>query len=348
MKVFIQLEDGTVFEGKSFGAPLKTLGGSFALHSAMIGHQEVMTDPSNQDKILIFSYPLIGGYGTNFEDLESERPTIKALVCRKAMDHVTNFRSEMDLDHFLKYFNVVGVEEVDTRGLGRHLRKMGPLRGLISKRLLTPSQMEEYFEMEDGNLLERVSSKEIIRIEGQGPSIGVWDFGIKNSTLNALSNMGLDITIYPAMVSFEEILNGDHKGLFLSSGPGVAVHYLDIVHDIREMIGQVPLYGMGLGAQFLGLAIGGQLDRLSQPHLGASVPVKDLKSGRVYMTSQNHDYAISNLPEEAEILYESGVDASIEGFVHREKNVRGIFFDPQGGPGADDLEKEWLEYFQGL
>lgn len=348
MKVFIQLEDGTFFEGKSFGGQMRTVGGTFALHSAMIGHQEVMTDPANQDKILVFSYPLIGGYGTNFEDFESDRPTIKALVCRKAMDHVTNFRSEMDLDHFLKYFQIIGVEEVDTRGLNRHLRKAGPLRGIISKRLLTPSQMEEYFEAEPGNLLERVSTKEIVHIEGPGASLGVWDFGIKNSTLNALADMGLDLTIYPAMVSYEEILAAGHKGLFLSSGPGVAAHYFDLVNDLRELIGQIPLYGMGLGAQFLGLALGGQLNRLDQAHLGASLPVKEEKTGRVYMTSQNHDYGISHLPDSVEILYRSGIDGSIEGFVHREKQVRAIFFDPQGGPGADDLKHEWLDYFKGL
>ena len=348
MKVFIQLEDGTIFEGTSFGANIKTIGGSFVLHSAMIGYEEIMTDPSNQDRILIFTYPLIGGYGTNFEDLESDKPTIKALICRKAMDHVTNFRSEMDLDHFLKYFKIIGVENVDTRGLAKHLRQAGPLRGVISKRLLTPSQMEGYFEMEEGNLLERVSTKEIVEIKGAGPSVGVWDFGIKNSTLNFLSNLDLNITLYPAMVSYEQILKSNHQALFLSSGPGVAAHYFDIVNDIREMMGQIPIYGIGLGAQFLGLALGGQLNRLKGGHHETSHPVKDIKTGRVYMTSQNHEYGISQLPEEVEILYTSEIDSSIEGFAHKEKRVKGVFFDPQGSPGADDLQVDCFEFFKNL
>lgn len=348
MKVFIQLEDGTVFEGDSFGTSPSTLGGSFIINSGMIGYEEVMTDPSNKDKILVLTYPLIGGYGSNFEDLESESPTVKAIICRKAMSYVTNFRSEMNLENFLKYFDVLGVENVDTRGLARHLRDFGPLKGLITERLLTPSQMEEYFEAEDSNIIEKVSTKEIVEIQGPGLSIGIWDFGIKNSTLNTLASMGLDITLYPSMVSYEEILQANHDALFLSTGPGFAAHYTDIVNDIREIIGQLPIYGMGLGAQFLGLALEGQLERLKHAHQSPSHPVHALGTGRVYMTSQNHDYTISKLPKEVEILYISGMDGTIEGFKWEEKKIRGVFFDPQGGPGSDDLKEEFVAFFKSL
>lgn len=334
--MYIQLEDGTVFTGKQFSGKQRRVGGRFTVHSTMIGHEEVMTDPANLDRILLFTYPLVGGYGMNFEDNQSDGPTISAFICRRAMENATNFRSEMDLKDYLNYYDVVGIEDVDTRGLIRHLKETGTQRGVITDRLMTPSEMDEYFAGQNPNTIEEVSTIEVTEIEGEGPTVALWDFGVKDGILEELNDAGYRLIVYPAMTNYEAILDDNPDLLFLSSGPGVAAHYLDLVHDIGQMIGKLPIYGMGLGAQFLGLALGGDLVKLASPHAGASIAVKG-GGERVYMTSQNREYGIEHLPESVAINYRNVADGSVEGFVDKENNAVGVLFDPFGLPGARDL-----------
>ncbi|MDY3119032.1 MAG: carbamoyl phosphate synthase small subunit [Peptoniphilus sp.] len=339
--MYIQLEDGTVFKGKQFSGKKRRVGGRFTVHSAMIGHEEVMTDPANLDRILLFTYPLVGGYGMNFEDNQSDGPTISAFICRRAMENATNFRSEMDLKAYLDYYDVVGIEDVDTRGLIRHLNENGMQRGVITDRLMTPSEMDAYFAEQNPNTIEEVSTIEVTEIEGDGPTVALWDFGVKDGILEQLNDAGYRLIVYPAMTNYEEILKDEPDLLFLSSGPGVAAHYLDIVHDVGQMIGKLPIYGMGLGAQFLGLALGGDLEKLASPHAGASIPVKG-DGDRVYMTSQNREYGIDRLPEAVKITYRNVADDTVEGFVHEENKAVGVLFDPFGLPGARDLLADQL------
>ena len=338
METFIPLEDGTVFKGRQFAGRRKKVGGHFLVHGTMIGHEEVMTDPANLDRLLIFTYPLVGGYGMNFEDNQSEGPTISALICRKAMENATNFRSEMDLKAYLDYHDVVGVEEADTRGLIRHLRKSGGQRGIITDRLLTPSEMERFFAAENPNTIEAVSAVEVAEIEGGEKTVALWDFGVKDGTMEKLRELGFSVVVYPAMTNFDAILADRPDILFLSSGPGIAAQYVDIIQDIREILGKVPIYATGLGAQFLGMALGGSLQKLEQGHCGASIPVK-AADGRVYMTSQNHEYIVDDLPEDVERIYTHVSDQSIEGFYDAERRAYGVLFDPFGLSGARDLEE---------
>ncbi|MDD7363238.1 MAG: carbamoyl phosphate synthase small subunit [Peptoniphilus sp.] len=339
--MYIQLEDGSVFEGKQFSGTEKCVGGQLMVYSAMIGHQEVMTDPSNLDRMLLFTYPLIGGYGMNFDDAQADGPTISAFICRRAMGDATNFRSEMNLKEYLDYYDVVGIEEVDTRGLIKHLNESGMQRAVITDRLLTPSEMDEFFSEQDINTIEKVSTIEVTEIEGDGKTIALWDFGVKDGILEKLSEEGYRIVVYPAMTNYEEILKDDPDVLFLSSGPGMAANYLDIVHDVGQMLGKLPIYGIGLGAQFLGLALGGNLQKLARPHVGASIAVKG-DSSRVFMTSQNHDYHIEHLPESVAITYTHIGDDTIEGFYDERAGAYGVLFDPFGLPGAKDLLDEQL------
>lgn len=334
--MYIQLEDGTVFSGRQFSGKKQCVGGQLTVHATMIGHQEVMTDPSNLGRMLLFTYPLIGGYGMNFDDEQAEAPMISALICRRAMGDATNFRSEMNLKEYLDYYDIVGIEEVDTRGLVRHLNRTGMQRAVVTDRLLTPSEMETFFSEQIVNTIEEVSAVEITEIEGEGKTVAVWDFGVKEGMLERLNDEGYRLIVYPAMTNFEEILEDKPDVLFLSSGPGMAANYLDIVHDIAQMLGKLPIYGIGLGAQFLGMALGGNLQKLQRPHAGTSVAVKG-RGERVFMTSQNHEYVIEDLPESVEIEYRHVADKSIEGFYDRNQKAYGVLFDPFGFSGAADL-----------
>lgn len=345
--MYIQLEDGAVFKGKQFSGSKESVGGKLMVYSAMIGHEEVMTDPSNLGRILIFTYPLIGGYGMNFEDNQADGPTISAFICRRAMDDATNFRSEMNLKEYLDYYDIPGIEEVDTRGLVRHLNENGAQRAVITERLLTPSEMGEFFDEQNPNTIEAVSTIEVTEIEGEGKTVALWDFGVKDGILEKLSEEGYRIIVYPAMTNYEDILEDKPDVLFLSSGPGFAAHYLDIVHDVGQMIGKLPIYGIGLGAEFLGLALGGTLQKLDKPHAGASIPVKG-GDERIYMTSQNHEFYIETLPESVDITYTHLGDGSVEGFWDREQKAYGVLFDPFGLPGATDLLDEQLKQLKEL
>ncbi|MDO5301954.1 MAG: carbamoyl phosphate synthase small subunit [Tissierellia bacterium] len=349
MNVYIQLEDGKIFTGSHFGGKMRTVGGTFTVSSCMIGHQEIITDPSNIGKLMVFTYPLVGGYGMNFADNQSDQPVVEALIIREKMDHATNFRSEMNLNEYLRYHDIVGVEDVDTRGLIAHLRKNGPQRGIITTRLRTPSQMGELLEGQNPNVIEEVSVKEIMEIEGAGKKVAVWDFGIKNSCLNALSDLGFNLRVYPAMVNFDEILEDEPELLFLSSGPGNAAHYTDLVKDIRQVMGQVPIFAMGLGAQLLGLALGATLTKLPMGHYGTSLAVRELEGGAISMTAQNHDYTLTELEGAgAEVSHRNVADGSVEGFRHLEKRAHGVLFDPFGKSGADDLAGDITELLKNL
>ena len=184
--------------------------------------------------------------------------------------------------------------------------------------------------------IEEVSTIEVTEIEGDGPTVALWDFGVKDGILEALNDAGYRLIVYPAMTNYEAILDDEPDLLFLSSGPGVAANYLDLVHDIGQMIGKLPIYGMGLGAQFLGLALGGDLEKLASPHAGASIPVKG-EGERVYMTSQNREYGIDHLPESVKIDYRNVADHTVEGFTDEKNKAVGVLFDPFGLPGARDL-----------
>lgn len=337
MKVFIQLENGSVFEGKSFGAPIQTTAGLFTANGAMIGYEEVMTDPGNYGKFLVMTYPLIGGYGTNFEDMEADRPTIQALICRDAMSHATNFRKEMDLEEFLLYYEIMGIKGVDTRSLSKELQTQGDMRGVVGSRLLTPSQMEELFQDIEIPNLEEISTKETVELEGEKGNIGILDLGMKKSLLQYVADKGYKATIYSAGISSKEILEGEHNVVLVSSGPGKATDYPEIIETIRSLKETTPVIGVGMGAQMIGLALGGTLLPLETPHCTASHPVWSVDKERVYMTSQNHNYTIKEEKLLGKITYVSDVDKSVEGFENLKANRYGFLFDPLGKPGADDL-----------
>ncbi len=339
MKAKLILENGSVFEGDAFGH-LKEAVGEVAFNTSMTGYQEIITDPSNYGQIISMTYPLIGNYGINLDDMESDSPKIRGLIVREKADHPSNWRNEMELDGYLKQNRVIGLEGIDTRALTKVLRNHGSMVGIITLRDLTPGQIEHKFNTyHNKDAVDQVSTKERYIIDGKGHHIAFIDFGTKKSILNILNKMGLKITVYPFNTSYDEILKEDPYGIILSAGPGDSKSLTHVVDNIRGLVGKKPIFGFGLGHQLLALAIGGDVEKLKYGHRGSNHPVKNLRNGRILITSQNHGYVVSEkLPEDLVITHRNINDGSIEGIKHLSLPLMGVEFSPQADNFQDFMD----------
>lgn len=335
MKAYIQLEDGSIFQGKNFGASLPVTVGEFVFHTGMTGHQELLTDPGTYGKVVTFTYPHLGNYGFNIEDEESSKPMATAVVCRKKADHPNNFRCEMSVESYLSYYGIPGVEGVDTRALTKLLRKKGRLRGVISPEPLIRRELDEYLRsyVKKRAIYETTCSAPIVH--GSSPSVGLWDFGAKKSLSGSLAQE-TSFLQFPATWAEEEILDHSFSALFLSSGPGNPLDYPEITEKVKNLLGRIPMFGIGLGAQFLLLALGGTLELLPVGHRGCAYPVREVSTGKILMTTQNYDLNIKALPPSGTVDFININDKKIAGFSHREKKTRGVLFLPEGSPGSKD------------
>lgn len=338
MRAYLQLENGTTFSGTAFGK-VEDIVGEIILNNSMIGYEEVITDPTNKNKIVIMTYPQIGNYGFNLEDMEGEIPSIAALICRSRSKYPNNFRCEMNMDAFFNHFGLMGIEGIDTRALTRIIREEGSQRAVISAKRMTHTALQETINSYDTqNIIEEVTTKETYDIEGKGAKLAVWDFGIKKSLLNYFVERGLNIRVFPSMVSYEKILEFKPDGILLSNGPGIPMQYLDIINDVKELIGEAPILGVGKGAEFLAMAMGGKLRKLGFGHRGTGYPIKDIDYDRVYLSTQNHGFVLENIPEDTKITFRNMNDNTIEGFISKDEKSEGIFFHPEGHPGPKDTQ----------
>lgn len=346
MKAKLYLADGTVLSGKAFGAQGETVG-DLIFYTGMTGYQEMLTNPANSGKILAFTYPLIGNYGLSREDSEALTPWAQGIVVREYADYASNWRAVSDLDMFMKKHGIIGISGIDTRMLTRILRRRGRMKAVLTTNDKTAAELKERLnaEPEPADLVARVSTRHIQRIPGtrngrnSGKRVVIIDYGCKMSIIQALIDRGVDLVIVPYDTPATEILDLGPDGVLLSNGPGDPKHLLSTaVPVIQQLLGTVPLFGIGLGHQVLALACGADTVRMISDHRG-SQPVKDLLSGRSLITSQNHEYTV-----EPSSLAKSGLivthinphDQSIEGLMHPKHPAFSVQFYPEASPGSQD------------
>ncbi|MCH3963172.1 MAG: carbamoyl phosphate synthase small subunit [Clostridium sp.] len=336
MKAKLILENGDSFEGEAFGYLQDTVG-EVVFNTGMTGYEEILTDPSYYGQIVTMTYPLIGNYGINLSDVESESPKVKGFIVRENCKLSSNFRSELELEDYLKLNKIVGICGIDTRALTKLLRNNGTMKGIITvKDVNFPMVKDEIASFSNREAVSKVTAKNIYSIEGKRKHIAILDFGIKKSIINNFVDRGFKITVFPADTDAKTVLGIDPDLIFLSNGPGDPCDLKDEIKNIRELAVKKPTVGICLGHQLLALAFGGSTAKLKFGHRGCNHPVKDLQSGRVHITSQNHGYYVNKLPENMETTHISLNDGTIEGMRHKELPVYSIQFHPEAAPGPVD------------
>lgn len=336
MKAKLILQDGTIFEGKAFGY-LKDSVGEVVFNTSMTGYGEVLTDPSYYGQIVTMTYPLIGNYGINLEDVESTGVHVKGFIVREKSDDPNNFRCEMDLDTYLKQNKVIGLEGIDTRALTKILRNNGTMRGIITLEKASLEEVKSKLDkFSNTEAVRTVTRREIEHIKGTGKKVAVMDFGVKQNILRSFAARGCDITVFPAQTKPQEVLDINPDLIFLSNGPGDPEDLSDVIENIKELVGKKPIVGICLGHQLLALALGGQTDKLKFGHRGGNHPVKDLEEGRVFITSQNHGYYVSQVPENMEVTHINLNDNTVEGMRHKELSIYSVQYHPEACSGPKD------------
>lgn len=350
MKAVLLLEDGTVFEGASIGT-LDTVCGEVVFHTEMIGYQEVLTDPSCHGQILVMTYPLMGNWGINEADGESDKPQVKGLVVRELCDSPGIWRSRGKLGDYLKKYNIPGIQGIDTRELTRILRDKGTMKGLIvsKEQFRADNWLNTVREHQNTIPAEAVGTEKVIHRAGEGHRVALMDFGVRKSIVELLVKRDCDLYIFPAKAAPQEILAVNPAGIMLSNGPGNPKDDIKVVDRVRELFGKRPLFGTGLGHQLIALASGADTGRLKYGHRGGSHPVRDVEKGITCMTTQNHGYVVlkESLDKSgAEISHISVNDGSVEGLRYKDKPVFTVQFHPEVSPGpvkADYLIDEFME-----
>jgi carbamoyl-phosphate synthase small subunit len=354
----LALEDGTVFEGRSFGAPAER-SGEVVFNTSLTGYQEIFTDPSYSGQIVILTNPQIGNYGTNADDNESAKPYIEGLVVREFSRVTSNWRSDESARLFLEQYKIPVVSELDTRALVRHLRSRGTMRGVLSAVESDGAKLVERARnipsMAGLDLASRVSttaSYEWMKtVEPCSPSevvaaseearhhVVAYDYGIKHNILRHLVHSGCKVTVVPALTAAEDVLALKPDGVFLSNGPGDPEPLETQVANIRKLIGKTPVFGICLGHQLMGLAMGGRTFKLKFGHRGGNHPVLNHLTGKVEITSHNHGFAVdpdSLKDSDIEITHINLNDQTLEGFRHKREPAFCVQYHPEAAPGPHD------------
>ncbi len=356
-KAILLLEDGTVFRGYTFCGHGRTLG-EVVFNTSMTGYQEVLTDPSYKGQIVAMTYPLTGTYGINPEDMESAAIHVEAFIVKEYQDFASNWRSNRSLADFLTEYGKIGIEGIDTRALTRHLRVRGAMRGIVATDTDNLSELmdqvqaypglngidlvkyvtcQKPYSWHDGRRHETNSTTWLSNADGF--RVAALDCGIKYNILRKLEKAGCQVMVFPAHTGASDILSSNPDGIFLSNGPGdpAAVHY--VIETVRNLFGKKPIFGICLGHQMMGLALGGSTFKLKFGHRGANQPVKDLTTGRIEITAQNHGFCVdpgslSHLP--VRLTHINLNDNTLEGMEHLEIPAFCVQYHPEASPGPHD------------
>ena len=337
MKAQLVLKNGRRFCGELFGCERETVG-EVVFTTGMVGYQETITDPSFAGQFVVMTFPLIGNYGTNGEDMESERAAMNALIVREKCDFPSNFRCEKTLDDFLKELGVVGLCGIDTRELTVILRSSGVMRGAIVTGEKSDAEIKKIIDSLDNSdvIMRTTAKKKYVYSKGTKYNIAFIDMGAKTNILRSLAAENATVTVFPANVSAEEILAEKPDLVFISNGPGDPLDAPGTVDTVRALIGKIPVCGICMGHQIIGLALGCKTKKLKFGHHGGNHPVKDRETGRVFITSQNHNYIVSDLPEDVIETFTNVNDGTCEGIMHKTLPVQSVQFHPEAAPGPHD------------
>jgi carbamoyl-phosphate synthase small subunit len=370
MKAILALADGRIFEGTSFGAQGE-VNGEVVFNTSMTGYQEIVTDPSYYGQMVVMTYPLIGNYGVNKEDFESDRPHLSAFIIKELSTVSSNWRSQGTLHDFLTKYGIIGLQGIDTRALTRHIRNKGAQQAVISTKSKNPqilaSQASQLPSLEGRDLVKKVTCKKpydwcegeweldhgktFFKSDPPTPSsyfIVAYDFGIKRNLLRKLVQAGCRVKVVPASTTAKDVLSMKPNGVFLSNGPGDPAGVKYALKNVQYLIGKIPIFGICLGHQILSLALGARTYKLKFGHHGGNQPVINLKTNRVEITAQNHGFAVDpkSLSSDCIITWTNLNDNTVEGIRHKSLPILSIQYHPEASPGPHDssyLFKEFTE-----
>jgi carbamoyl-phosphate synthase small subunit len=351
----LALEDGRVFRGRSWAAEGESTG-EMVFNTSMTGYQEVLTDPSYAGQVVCMTYPLIGNYGVNREDPESSQPWVEGFVVREASRMASSWRADEQLDDYLKRWNIVAIDHIDTRALVRHIRDKGAMRACLSTH---DNDAESVIQkarnsppMENRELASVVTTKQTYEFPATGQErfhVVCFDFGVKTNSLRELAQAGCRVTVVPASTQASAVLAMKPDGVFLSNGPGDPASMNKEVEEVKQVAQSgLPTFGICFGHQLLGRAFGGQTFKLVFGHRGGNQPVKDFRDGHVEITSHNHGFAVSadSLPAELEVTHVNLNDRCVEGMRHKTLPVISVQYHPEAAPGPHDAEHHFQRFIE--
>lgn len=351
MKAFLILEDGTVFTGTSIGSQKEVIS-EIVFNTSMTGYLEVLTDPSYAGQAVVMTYPLIGNYGVCYKDMESEKAWPDGFIVRELSRKPSNFRSDTTIQEFLEENEITGISGIDTRALTKILREKGTMIGMITA--------DEAFDLEkikekiksysSHGVIEKVTRKSKTTLSGGKYKVALMDFGTKNNIANSLHKKGCEVTIYPAFTSAEEIIKSNPDGIMLSNGPGDPKDCTSIIEEIKKLYNtEIPIFAICLGHQLMALATGADTHKMKYGHRGANHPVKDLGTGKVYISSQNHGYVVDETTIDkavADVKFINVNDGTVEGLQFKNKKIFTVQFHPEACAGPQDTELLFDEFIK--
>ena len=333
MKAYVLMENGERFYGRAFGH-IDFSVGEVVFNTGMTGYQEIFSDPSYYGQMVVMTYPLIGNYGISGDDFESSGLKVRGIIVGEICSHSDESSAIKSLEDNMKENGIVGIEGIDTRRLTKLIRNSGVMKGAI-----VIEGMDEAVALEamagycNDDAVYKVSSSEVVHIPGRGLRVALMDYGAKGNIVSHLTKRACDVTIYPANTRAEVILGSDAELVFLSNGPGDPAKLSAITAEVSTLIKAMPVAGICLGHQLIALALGGETSRLKFGHRGCNHPVKDMRTGKIYITSQNHGYHVSSVPSQMAVTHISLNDQSVEGLRHLRLPVFSVQFHPEASPG---------------
>jgi carbamoyl-phosphate synthase small subunit len=359
-EALLALEDGTAFRGRAIGADGETFG-EVVFNTAMTGYQEILTDPSYKGQLVCMTYPHIGNYGVNEEDVESHRPWAEGLIVRELSPVASNFRAQMTLEAYLRQHRIVAIDGVDTRALTLALRRQGAMNAGLSTTTLDPQELLGKVRRAPSivgvDLVKSVTCAKAYEWAADRAAVSaspkfhvvVMDFGVKQNILRQLAGLGCMVSVVPAAAPAADVLGMKPDGVVLSNGPGDPAAVTYAIATIKQLIGHTPMLGICLGHQLLGLAFGGETYKLKFGHHGANHPVKDLATSKIEITSQNHGFAVNvdSIPDKrVELTHTNLNDGTVEGMRHRELPIFSMQYHPEASPGPHDSQYLFGRFFQ--